>query len=218
MYLGNIIYEKELVNHDKLDYIQYYDSKSDLSLIDFTLPTLMVGWNYMIETFKDNELIQKANILHHRIETNKLYWEFSFEESKSSHISGIQSFVNNIFDFYFSRYKYINLDPIFFQINDVEELMNILPKEIDSYYMYKNDIIYILKDNQIWGLNLDIYIFFKFDVELILNKLEDRSENPIHIDDDGYLYMKFNKKYNNFEYLKRYLIVILNHKENVKEQ
>jgi len=215
MYLGNIIYEKELVNHDKSDYIQYYDSKSDLSLIDFNLPTLIVGWSYMMNTFKDNELIQNADILHHRIETNKLYWEFSFEESKSSHVTGIKSFTDNIFEFYFSQYKYINLDPIFFQINDVDELMDILPKEIDSFYVYKHDMIYVLKDKIIWGLNLDIYTFFKFDVDEIISKLEDRSYKPIHIDNDGYLYMKYSKKYNNFEKLKRYLIVILNHKKDV---
>jgi hypothetical protein len=205
------------VNHDKLDYIQYYDSKSDLCLIDFNLPTLIVGWSYMMNTFKDNELIQNADILHHRIETNKLYWEFSFEESKSSHVTGIKSFIDNVFEFYFSQYKYINLDPIFFQINDDKELMDILPKEIDSFYVYKHDMIYILKDKQIWGLNLDIYTFFRFDIDKIVSNLEDRSFNPIHIDNDGYLYLKYNKKYGDFEKLKRYLIIILNNRIDVEK-
>ena len=41
------------------------------------------------------------NILTHKIIENKLYWEFSFEENKSSHVNGIQSFVENAPDFYF---------------------------------------------------------------------------------------------------------------------
>ena len=212
MILGNIVYEKELVNHEELDYINYYDSTKDLSGIDWDLPTLIVGWSYMIKTFEDNELIQKANILHHRIESNNLYWEFSFEENKSSHVTGVNSFVTNIFDFYFSRYKYINLDPIFFQINDIDELFNILPKELDSFYQYKRDMIYIIKDDQIWGLNLDIYTFFKFDLSEIQDRLEEKITKPSHIDEDGYLYMKYNKKYQNFDRLKRYIIVILNNK------
>jgi hypothetical protein len=171
----------------------------------------------MLKVFKDNEKIRNANILQHRIETNNLYWEFSFEESKLSHVTGVRSFTNSIFSFYFSRYRYINLDPIFFQINDVDDLMNIIPKEIDSFYVYKHDMIYILKDKQIWGLNLDIYTFFRFDIDKIVSNLEDRSFNPIHIDNDGYLYLKYNKKYGDFEKLKRYLIIILNNRIDVKK-
>jgi len=212
MKLGNIIYEKELVNHEPLDYINYYDSTKDLSEIDWKLPTLIVGWTYMMEKFKNNKIIQSANILNHRIESNNLYWEFSFEESKQSHITGVESFINNIFDFYFSDYKYINLDPIFFQINDIDELFNILPKELDSFYFYKRDIIYIIKGKQIWGLNTDIYTFFNFNIDNIIERLKEKIYLPYYIDEDGYLYIEYYKKYSNFDKLKRYLIVILNQK------
>jgi hypothetical protein len=217
MKIGNIIYEKELVNHETVDYINYYDSRKDLSTVNWDLPTLVVGWSYMMNSFKENDLIQKANILTHRIKSNELYWEFSFDENKSSHVSGVRSFINNIYDFYFSRFKYINLDPIFFQINDVNELMDILPKELDCFYQYKRDMIYILKEKQIWGLNLDIYTFFKFDLNLMQERLEDRIIKQSHIDEDGYLYMNYSKKYPNFEKLKRYLIVMFNNK-NVENE
>ena len=138
--LANIIYEKELINHTKVDYVNYFNSSTEYNKVDKTLPTLYVGWSFMKSCNPFNEIIQNANILHKKIIANELYWECSFEESEPSHVKGIKKFVSLVPQFYFQpKYNFINLDPLFFQITDIEGLMDVLPKEIDFLYNFKNE-------------------------------------------------------------------------------
>ena len=106
MKIGNIIFENELVNHSKVEYINYINEATSYDELDKTLPTLYVGWSFMKECNPNNEIIQNANILHKKIIQNELFWECSFKESKSSHIKGTESFVNSVPQFYFTpKYK-----------------------------------------------------------------------------------------------------------------
>jgi len=216
MKIANIVYEKELVNHKKLDYVNYYNEAIEYDKLDKSLPTLYVGWSFMKACNPNNEIIQNANILHKKIIGNELYWECSFEESKASHVKGVEFFINNVPEFYFSpKYSYINLDPVFFQLVDVQNVMDALPKKIDRYYMLKNSMLYLLSDKKIYGLNLDMYRFFKFNIDDLLSRLEaltfnGNSESFDCIrDDDGTIYEKYYKILPKFTHLKRYLVVIL---------
>ena len=208
MKIGNIIYEDDLVNHTKVDYINYYKSGMVVDY-DHSLPTLYVGWSYMKEVYSDNETLQNADILKHKIVTNELYWEFTFSESKSSHIKGVESFVNYVPEFYFSRYFYTDVDPVLFQLRDVQDLMDVLPKKIDTFYSYKNEMIYLLVNDKISGINIVMYKFFKFDIEEIYNTLICRAQGQSISDANGEIYQKHYKQFPNFTHLKRYLIVLL---------
>lgn len=209
MKIANIVYEKELVNHVKVDYINYINGAVKYDSIDSSLPTLYVGWSFMKECNPDNTYIQNANILHRKIITNELYWEFSFEESKQSHVNGIELFVNSVPNFYFvPKYQYINLDPVFFQLAYIEDLMDVTPKKIDKLYVYKNEMLYIQFDNKILGINLKMYEFFKFNIDDILKFLLERTTYS-YFDNEGTLYQSYYKIFPKFIYLKRYIITIL---------
>jgi hypothetical protein len=159
-----------------------------------------------------NEIIQNADILRKKIITNELYWEFSFKESKASHVKGVNTFTNLVPQFYFTpKYSYINLDPVGFNLRDIKDLMDVIPKEIDCIYNYKNEMVYILKDKKITGINLKMYDFFKFNVNNIIYRLGERLKiNSEFITDlEGETYQTYYKIFPNFEFLKRYLVTIL---------
>ena len=61
MKIANIVHEEDLINHTKVDYVNYYNEPKRLEEIDYTLPTLYVGWSFMRETNPNNELIQNAD-------------------------------------------------------------------------------------------------------------------------------------------------------------
>ncbi len=209
MKIANIIYEKELVNHVELEYINYYRGLIEYDKLDKSLPTLYVGWSFMKSCNPNNEIIQNANILHKKIIANDLYWECSFEESKGSHVKGIDNFINAVPQFYFQpRYNYINLDPVFFQLKDVQDLFDVLPKEIDVIYNYKNEMLYLLSGNKITGLNLVMFDFFKFNIDEIRSKIIMKTK-IVHLDLSGEIYQTYYKILPNFTHLKRYLITIL---------
>lgn len=212
MKLANIIYHDELINHKPLEYINYYCGDVKYVNIDLSLPTLYVGWKYMKETYSNDEIIQNADILEKEIILNKLMWEFSFKEDKQSHVSGVKKFVSNIPKYYYkNRYKYINLDPIFFQITDINDIMDILPITIDKVYKYKNDTIYTLKNNSITGINIKTYKFFNFNTDEILDRIKDRcdSDDDLYHDIDGDFYVKYYKMFHNYPQLKRYIVTNL---------
>jgi len=209
MKIANIIYEKPLVNHTQENYINYYNEPIEFDKLDNSLPTLYVGWSFMKLANPDNKVIQNADILHKKIIANKLYWECCFKESKSSHIKGVANFIKFAPQFYFSpRYTYINLDPVFFQIKNIDDLMDVIPKKIDYLYNYKDELIYLLVNNKITGIDLEMYKYFKFSKEEIIKKLTEKT-HIIHTDVQGDLYQSFYKVFPNFSKLKRYIIVLL---------
>jgi hypothetical protein len=210
MKIANVIYEKELVNHTQAEYVNYYKEAIEYEKLNKALPTLFVGWSFMKECNPNNAIIQNADILRKKIITNELYWEFSFEESKPSHVKGVDGFVNYAPQFYFqSKYQYICLDPVFFQIIDIQGLTDVLPKEKDVVYNYKNEMVYVLKDNKISGIDLKMYAFFKFDINEIIEIFSNKS-TAVYINDmDGQMYLNQYKIFPNFSHLKRYMPVIM---------
>ena len=209
MKIANIIYEDELVNHTEVEYVNYHKGPQEYEKLDKTLPTLYVGWSFMKASNPNNEIIKNADILKKKIVTNELYWECSFAENKSAHVKGVENFLNAVPQFYFApKYSYINLDPVFFQIVDTDGLMDVLPKELDFQYNLKNEMVYLQKDGKIWGINLKMYEFFKFNIPEMLARIESRCKNSKN-DLDGNIYQSYYKILPNFTLLKRYLITIL---------
>lgn len=210
MKIANIIHEKELINHTPVEFVNYFNKPIAYDNLNKTLPTLYVGWSFMKASNPGNEIIQNADILKKKIITNELYWECSFEESKSSHVKGVETFVSLAPQFYFTpKYQYINLDPVFFQIVYIEDLMAVLPKERDVVYNFKNEMLYVLGDNKIWGINLKMYEFFKFDVANIIEMFQNGHTAQYLNDMTGDMYLNQYKKFPNFSLLKRYMPVIM---------
>lgn len=212
MKIANVIHEDELVNHTKADYVNYFNESKSYEDVDKSLPTLYVGWNFMKSCNPDNDMIQNADILKKKIVTDELYWEFSFMESKASHIKGVDKFVKLVPEFYFApKYSYINLDPVFFQIKDIQDLMDVIPKEILKIYQYRDEILYLLFDDKITGINLKMYEFFQFDVNDITRRLAERLmiEDTYFTDTDGEIYQSYYKIFPNFEHLRRYIVTLV---------
>jgi hypothetical protein len=210
MKIANVIYEKELVNHTKVEYVNYYCEPVEYDKLDKTLPTLYVGWSFMKACNPNNVIIQNADILKKKIVSNELYWEFNFEESKASHVKGVESFVNIAPQFYFQpKYTYINLDPVFFQIKDIQDLTDVLPKEKDVVYDFKSEMLYVLKDNKITGIDLKMYAFFKFNLDEIKEEVSNKNTAVYLNDMDGQMYLNQYKFFPNFPHLKRYMVVIM---------
>lgn len=209
MKIANVVHDSELVNHTKVQYVNYINEPKSYNEMDKTLPTLYVGWSFMKVCNPDNKIIQNADILNKQIINNELYWEFSFIENKPSHVKGVDNFVSIAPELYFSpKYKYVNIDPVFHNLKTIDDFINVIPKEIDVSYNYKNEMIYLLSNNIIYGINLQFYDFFRFDVDQIIENLLIRT-TVAHIDLNAETYQHFYKIFPNYTRLKRYLVTIL---------
>lgn len=209
MKIANIVYENELINHSKVEYVNYINNPIEYDNIDKSLPTLYVGWTFMKNCNQCNEIIQNADILSKTIINNELYWEYSFSEIKSAHIKGVENFINLAPSYYFSsRYSYVNIDPVFKKIMNIDEIINLIPNKIDIMYIFRNDMIYLLNGNTIWGIDLVMYNFFQFNNEEIISRLIEKSEK-VYNDLDCSIYKSYYKIFPNYLQLKRYIVVLL---------
>lgn len=200
MKIANIIHDSELINHHTCEYINYC---TEGDLVNFSLPTLYVGWKRVKDIFSNLDILNKT------ITPNLLYWEFSFDEHKSDSISGVNLFIINAPHFYFKpKYECINIDPVFFNHNMIVDVINSLPEKIEVTYNYKDEILYLLSDNKIFILNLSMYDYFNFECEKILEEVYSRTKT-LHLDLDGETYQKYKKIFPNYIQLKRYMVHIL---------
>jgi hypothetical protein len=70
-------------------------------------------------------------------------------------------------------------------------------------------MVYILSDNKIYGLDVQMYNFFKFDWGGIMDRLHGITDGPHFLDPDGEWYEKYYKLFPEFSLLKRYLVVLV---------
>jgi hypothetical protein len=204
MKIGRILYCDELVNHEKLDFIDYQKIDiNNFSNIDTELPTLVVGWNLM-KVINFNNISIDNNV----VIKDKIYWEFSYNEHKSNHIDGVKKFVEKLpYYCFMSRYKYVNIDPVFHNINDTMDVFEYINGDIRAILNYKNEFMYILSDNIIFGININHYKFYNNDIDEL--ELTLKKHSPIVVYDDGDYLSKYFRIFPTFIHLKRYLITIL---------
>jgi hypothetical protein len=90
--------------------------------------------------------------------------------------------------------------------------MDAVPKEINSMYIFKNEMIYLYcEQNQMFkiiAINLKMYDYFQMNTKEIIKNLRERTSKCFD-DPEGSIYQSYYKILPNFALLKRYLITIL---------
>jgi hypothetical protein len=200
MKFGNVIYDDQIVKHEEVSYLNYI--KNDT--YDDNLPTYIVGWSFLNEKYPDlpNNTIQKSEII-----KNKLYWGYSFDENKIEHHNGLDFFADHVFNYYFNSYEFKTIDPIFHNIKESNDILKYIT-HIESLYVYKKNILYLLINKKVYIINLSQYDFF----DLKATELKDhiiKSSLKYTDDIDGDLYVEYRKSYNSDHFLKRYMPIVL---------
>lgn len=194
--IGNIIHNEELVNHKKVDYINYHNKLND---IDYNLPTLIVGWNNV----KENNI--NTSILNKTIKDGYLYWEYEFNENKQEHVDGVYLFSKLVpYRYFNNNYNYEFIDPIFNKIKNIDDLNSKMPCFYEKIY-YNSNMLYCLFENKIYGIDLNIMDFFNMKKKEILLFFSKKTTTFVN-DETSKIFMKYFKFFNGFEYTKKYLI------------
>ena len=215
MKIANIIYRGELVNHKRVDYVNYIETQMCIDQIKIDVPTLYVGWKYFKEINKYNKTASRVDILNKEVIPRKLYWEFSFDEKKSDHINGVEDFVLSAPQLYFSnKYKYNHINPIFKEIKNVNDFKKIgISESFDVFYNYKNKFIYLLdisiNENVICGVDLELFKFLDINYDAVIDFLKSNSSKIVE-DFDGKKSEEYLSYFGSGDVLKKYLPVICN--------
>ena len=203
--IGNIVYDKELMNHQKVDWLNYVQKNE---VCDYNLPTLIVGWN----NFKNKFPHLHPNILNKKINSTypRVCWEFSMDEKITEHFTGIENFVKNAPREFINQYKYYSIDPIANNILNPEHLYRSMGISSGSYYQYKDEIIYVKNglNSNIIGIYLNAFKYFGFDITEIMTFFAENFTSKT-IDADGSIYLTYYKQFPEFDQLKRSMVLFL---------
>lgn len=208
--LGNIFYDEEIVSIDIDDYplINFIEINDDYSnIVSKKLPSLFVGYENLKRINKSKNLFKNISILKKQIIKNLCYWEFTYSENKQDHVNGVNYFIYNTPYYYFSRYNYSYIDPIFENISDVTQLFKRFI--VDSHKVYElDDMIYVLTNRNIYGISKKQYRFFDFDINNIITMLKNTAKEYIS-DQNREIYLEKSKLISNFDILDRYIVTII---------
>lgn len=112
---------------------------------DFTIPTLIIGWDYIKNNF-DKARISKKKI------KNNLYWTFSESEDKNTNNKDLNNFLKkSLNEFLPSNYE--TFDCIL-QGNILNQSELIFDQSINFCYVSKN-VLYVYNQNKFYGINLE---------------------------------------------------------------
>jgi hypothetical protein len=205
MTLLNIVHNTPLVNHEKVDYVNYIETDDPVAIRNALKPApiLLIGYKLAKNLYQK---YQEVNILDKQL-TNGVLWEFSYDENRSQHIEGVFNIVHKrILNVKFSTIKYELIDPIFNNIRKEEEILSkILP--VDFSYI-TSGMIYAYNSNAkaIYGIDLKAYNFFGFN-EMIIRDTIASFPHQIDLQDD--ILVDYKLKFPYVNNLKRYLVLLL---------
>ena len=194
MNIGNIVSSSK-INEDNFKLFDEIES------VDNSLPTLIVGWNKTKEIFGD-----KVSILNKQISDN-LYWTFSTTERRVDYDDDIITFKQECYNNFGSELSYVYIDPIHDKPQKIKKILKKIYSlnESISYFTDKN-MLYILGENIVFGVNLEVTEFIGISTNSIITRVVNL-RNSVLIDNEIFNKCKeFIKKLDNEYKLVPYVV------------
>lgn len=159
MYVGNIVTSSRIKEEN-------FKICNKLDTINSDLPTLIIGWDKAKELFKN-----RISILHRQIDEN-FYWTFSKQERKIDYETDIKKFKHLCYEIFGEELIYVYVDPIHNSLSVNKKILKKIYslKEIVSYITDKK-MLYILGDNLIFGIDLNITEYMGVSTQKIISRL-----------------------------------------------
>lgn len=194
MNIGNIV-SSSVIKEENFNLFDEIES------IDNSFPTLIIGWDKTKEIFGD-----KVSILHKKI-SNKLYWTFSGKERRVDFENDLKQFKKTCYNDFGSEIPYIYLDPLHDKLKKIKKILKkIYSLEESISYITDKNMLYILGDNIIFGVDLNITEFMSIQNDKIITRIHNLT-NSVLIDNEIFNKCKeFIKKLDNDYKLVPYVV------------
>ncbi len=131
------------------------------------IPNLIIGWELT------KTLYPQASILKKKI-TDNVYWTFSSVEKRNIFENDLKKFIEKSYKDYIKKIKFLNIDPIIYKINSIDELLVKINKVANGFaYLYLNKVVYVYHDFVVYSIDLEQLDFIGFDRNIILSTLKE---------------------------------------------
>lgn len=178
-YIANIITKL------RLDVGEYINVSKDITKVDLTIPTLIIGWAMV------KEIYPNADILNKQI-SETVYWTYSNREKRQEYEPDLAKFVKNAFSRLETSIKYTFFNVLTNPLSRNKCLLKYINSSITKIVYITDKHIFIYDGKQVTGVSLSDLEFYGFERERIINILKRNSYNKL-VFSDSFLNFKIKR-------------------------
>jgi len=162
MILANIISEHKV---DAPEGFKVYSSPEG---VDMTLPTLLVGYDYVSKNYAEYDLLNTC------LKEN-LYWTLKRTERRDKYEEDLANFISVVYKKLTDKLVYLFVDPIQYRGKTLNKIIRKLYSLNELITFEYNDMFYLYEDTFIFGIDMKLLSFMGLNVNKIKSKIKSRS-------------------------------------------
>lgn len=178
-------YIANIITKSRLDVSDYINVTKDITNVDLSIPTLIVGWSNV------KEIYPNADILNKRI-TDTVSWTYSNREKRQEYEPDLSKFIKNSFDRLDTMVKYTFFNVLTTRLSKLKNLIKYMDSANDKVVYITDKHIYVYDGKQVFGISLSDLEFCGIKKEKIVKIVERNNKNRI-IFNDSFLNWKMKK-------------------------
>lgn len=178
-------YIANIITKSRLDVGEYINISKDITKVDLTIPTLIIGWAMV------KEIYPNADILNKQI-SETVYWTYSNREKRQEYEPDLAKFIKNAFSRLETSIKYTFFNVLTNPLSRNKCLLKYINSPIIKIVYITDKHIFIYDSKQVTGVSLSDLEFYGFERERIINILKRNSYNKL-VFSDSFLNFKIKR-------------------------
>lgn len=178
-------YIANIITKSRLDVGEYINVTKDITKVDLTIPTLIIGWAMV------KEIYPNADILNKQI-SETVYWTYSNREKRQEYEPDLSKFIKNAFSRLETSIKYTFFNVLTNPLSRNKCLLKYINSPITKIVYITDKHIFIYDSKQVTGVSLSDLEFYGFERERIIDILKRNSYNRL-VFSDSFLNFKIKR-------------------------
>lgn len=178
-------YIANIITKSRLDVGEYINVTKDITKVDLTIPTLIIGWAMV------KEIYPNADILNKQI-SETVYWTYSNREKRQEYEPDLAKFIKNVFSRLETSIKYTFFNVLTNPLSRNKCLLKYINSPISKIVYITDKHIFIYDSKQVTGVSLSDLEFYGFERDRIINILKRNSYNRL-VFSDSFLNFKIKR-------------------------
>ena len=178
-------YIANIITKSRLDVGEYINVTKDITKVDLTIPTLIIGWAMV------KEIYPNADILNKQI-SETVYWTYSNREKRQEYEPDLAKFIKNAFSRLETSIKYTFFNVLTNPLYRNKCLLKYINSPITKIVYITDKHIFIYDSKQVTGISLSDLEFYGFERERIIDILKRNPYNRL-VFSDSFLNFKIKR-------------------------
>jgi hypothetical protein len=202
MKIANIVSEQEI------NLPNYFNVVNSMDEINHELPTLIIGY-YLTERLYPNFDISESKI------NEDVYWTLKKVEKRDKYEEDLRNFTVHVCLKLVEDITYLFVDPILLNKKSLYKIIKKIKDSEDIITVKNNDMVYMLSDKIIFGVDLKLIKYLGFNIDKLIYKIKSLSNVFLLSDDILIEYKDIIEILNNKILFLPYLYSIRNGEKNI---